>query len=324
MKIRSVIRGVGSYLPSNIVTNEQLSGNLDTSDHWITSRTGILQRHFASDGELTSDLAIAAAKEALKVSSIDPKDIDLFVVATATPDNTFPATAAKLQAALGRPGIPSFDIQAVCSGFIYGLAVVDSFLQTGQAKKAVLVGAETFSRILDMNDRATSVLFGDGAGAVVMTAEEQSGDNDDQGVLSTHIHSDGRHHDLLFVDGGVSSTQDSGFLRMHGREVFKHAVINLASAVNEALSANNITIDDINWLIPHQANKRIILATAQKLGFPIENTIITVDKHANTSAASIPLALDSGIKSNKVKMGDLVLLEAMGGGFTWGSALLRM
>lgn len=324
MKIRSVIRGVGSYLPSNIVTNEQLSGNLDTSDHWITSRTGILQRHFASDGELTSDLAIAAAKEALKVSSIDPKDIDLFVVATATPDNTFPATATKLQAALGRPGIPSFDIQAVCSGFIYGLAVVDSFLQTGQAKKAVLVGAETFSRILDMNDRATSVLFGDGAGAVVMTAEEQSGDNDDQGVLSTHIHSDGRHHDLLFVDGGVSSTQDSGFLRMHGREVFKHAVINLASAVNEALSANNITIDDINWLIPHQANKRIILATAQKLGFPIENTIITVDKHANTSAASIPLALDSGIKSNKVKMGDLVLLEAMGGGFTWGSALLRM
>jgi len=324
MTRRSVIKGVGAYLPEKVLSNAELAQIVDTSDEWITERTGIKQRHVAAEGELTSHLAINAAKAALERAGIDGRDVDLWVVATATPDETFPATAAKVQAALGRPGVPSFDVQAVCSGFVYGLAVVDNFIRVGQAKTAVVIGAETFSRILDWNDRGTCVLFGDGAGAVVVQAEEGRGTADDRGILSTHLHSDGRHHDMLYVDGGPSTTQTTGFVRMKGREVFRHAVVNLAEAVNEALAANNVTIDQIDWLVPHQANKRILDSTADKLGISPDKVIITVDQHANTSAASIPLALNEGVSDGRIKTGDLVLMEAMGGGFTWGSALVRM
>jgi 3-oxoacyl-[acyl-carrier-protein] synthase-3 len=322
--IRSVIEGVGSYLPENVVTNAELAKKVDTSDEWITERSGITQRYIAAKEQKTSDLAIAAAEQALKAAGRDGKDVDLFVVATATPDHTFPATAARLQAALGRPGVPSFDVQAVCSGFVYGLAVVDNFIKAGQTKCAVLVGAETFSRILDWQDRTTCVLFGDGAGAVVLGAEEGKGTIADRGVLSTHLHSDGRHHDMLYVDGGPGTTQTTGYVRMKGKEVFRHAVVNLADAVTEALAANNLTIDDIDWLVPHQANRRILDSTAQKLGLDPSKVIITVDRHANTSAASIPLALAHAVGDGRIKKGDLVLMEAMGGGFTWGSALVRM
>lgn len=324
MTIRSVIRGVGSYLPDNVVTNEDLTKKVDTSDEWIRERTGITQRHIAADGETTSDLAIAAGRQALERAGLNGTDIDLFVVATATPDHTFPATAAKVQAALGRPGVPSFDIQAVCSGFVYGLSVVDNFIRCGQAKTALFIGAETFSRILDWEDRATCVLFGDGAGAVALTAEQGAGNVDDRGILSTHLHSDGAQHDLLYVDGGASSTQTTGYVRMEGREVFRHAVVNLAATVREALAANDLTIDEIDWLVPHQANKRILDSTAKKLRIAPEKVIITVDKHANTSAASIPLALAAGVDDGRIKPDQLVLMEAMGGGFTWGSALVRM
>lgn len=324
MTIRSVIRGVGSYLPANVVTNDELAKKVDTTDEWIQERTGIKQRHIAAQDETTSDLAIAAGRQALDRAGLDGQDIDLFVVATATPDQTFPATAAKVQAALGRPGVPSFDIQAVCSGFVYGLSVVDNFIRCGQAKSALFIGAETFSRILDWEDRATCVLFGDGAGAVVLTAEQGDGSVEDQGILSTHLHSDGRHHDLLYVDGGASSTQTTGYVRMEGREVFRHAVVNLAATVNEALVANEITIDAVDWLVPHQANKRILDSTAKKLRIDPSKVIVTVDQHANTSAASIPLALATGVNDGRIKSGQLVLMEAMGGGFTWGSALVRM
>lgn len=323
MTIRSVVRGVGSYLPANVVTNDDLAKKIDTSDEWIQERTGIKQRHIAAEGETTSDLAIAAARQALDRAGIAGTDVDLIVVATATPDHTFPATAAKVQAALGRPGIPAFDVQAVCSGFVYGLSVVDNFMRAGQVKSALFIGAETFSRILDWNDRATCVLFGDGAGAVVLTAEQGAGTSADRGILSTHLHADGRHHDLLYVDGGASSTQTTGHVRMEGREVFKHAVVNLADTVNEAMAANSVTIDDVDWLVPHQANKRILDSTAKKLKIPVEKVIVTVDQHANTSAASIPLAWAAGVDDGRIQPGQLLLLEAMGGGFTWGSALVR-
>lgn len=324
MTIRSVIAGVGAYLPEKVVTNQDLAQRVDTSDEWIVERSGIRKRHIAADDQKTSDLAIEAAKQALAAAGREGHEADLFIVATATPDQTFPATAARLQAALGRPGAPAFDLQAVCSGFVYGLAVADNFIRAGQAKCAVLVGAETFSRILDWTDRTTCVLFGDGAGAIVLTADNGKGTNADRGVLSTHLHSDGRHHDMLYVDGGPSATQTTGHVRMKGKEVFKHAVVNLADAVREALSANQIGIEHVDWLVPHQANKRILDSTAQKLGLDPGKVIVTVQEHANTSAASIPLALHAGIADGRIKPGHLVLMEAMGGGFTWGSALVRM
>ncbi len=324
MTTRSVIRGVGSYLPANVITNDDLAKRIDTSDEWIRERTGIRRRHIAADDEKTSDLAIAACRQALDRAGVKGEDVDLFIVATATPDNTFPATAAKVQAVLGRPGVPSFDVQAVCSGFVYGLSVADNAIRCGQAKTVLFAGAETFSRILDWEDRSTCVLFGDGAGAVVLTAEEGEGTTQDRGVLSTHLHSDGRQHDLLYVDGGASSTQTTGYVRMAGREVFRHAVVNLAETINEALAANDIDIDEVDWLVPHQANKRILDSTAKKLGIPEDKVIVTVEDHANTSAASIPLALAAGVDDGRIKPGHLLLMEAMGGGFTWGSALVRM
>jgi 3-oxoacyl-[acyl-carrier-protein] synthase III len=322
--IRSVIQGVGSYLPERIVTNAELAQTVDTSDEWIVDRSGIRARHVAAEGEKTSDLAISAIIKALANASRDGKDIDLFIVATTTPDHTFPATAARVQAALGRPGVPSFDVQAVCSGFIYGLAVADNFIKAGQAKSAVVVGAEAMTRLLDWTDRGTCVLFGDGAGAVVLTADKCKGAASDRGILSTHLHSDGRYYDMLFADGGPSTTQTSGHIRMKGKEVFRHAVVNLADAVHEALEFNKISISDVDWLVPHQANKRILDGTAQKLGIDPSKVIITVDLHANTSAASIPLALAAGVEDGRIKRGQMVLMEAMGGGFTWGSALVRM
>jgi 3-oxoacyl-[acyl-carrier-protein] synthase-3 len=322
--IRSVIEGVGSYLPEKILTNAELAQKVDTSDEWIVERSGIRKRHVAAPEQKTSDLAIAAVKRALEAAGRDGKEIDLFVVATATPDQTFPATAARVQAALGRPGVPSFDVQAVCSGFVYGLAVADNFIKAGQAKSAVVVGAEIFTRILDWTDRTTCVLFGDGAGAVVLSAQEGKGTSEDRGVLSTHLHSDGRHHDMLYVDGGPSSTQTTGYVRMKGKEVFRHAVANLTDTVHEALAANNLDISAIDWLVPHQANKRILDSTAHKLNLDPAKVIVTVDQHANTSAASIPLALSVGVQDGRIKRGDMVLMEAMGGGFTWGSALVRM
>jgi 3-oxoacyl-[acyl-carrier-protein] synthase-3 len=320
---RSVIEGVGSYLPERIVTNAELAKTVDTSDEWIVERSGIRQRHIAADGEKTSDLAIAAARKALESAGRSGQDIDLFIVATASPDQTFPATAARVQAALGRPGVPSFDIQAVCSGFIYGLATADNFIKAGQANNVLLIGAETFSRILDWTDRTTCVLFGDGAGAVVLSAQEGQGTSADRGVISTHLHSDGRHHDMLYVDGGPSTTGTAGHIRMKGKEVFRHAVVNLAATVEEALAANGLPVSAIDWLVPHQANRRILDSTAHKLGLDPSKVIVTVDRHANTSAASIPLALDAGVTDGRIKRGDLLLLEAMGGGFTWGSALAR-
>jgi len=322
--IRSVILGVGSYLPENVVSNAELAKRVDTSDEWIVERSGIRQRHVIAEGQRTSDLAIAAVSKALESAGIDGTTIDLFIVATTTPDHTFPATAGRVQAALGRPGVPSFDVQAVCSGFIYGLAIADNFIKAGQAKTAVVVGAESMSRLLDWNDRTTCVLFGDGAGAVVLRAEEGEGAATDRGILSTHLHADGRHYDMLYADGGPSSTQTSGYVRMKGKEVFRHAVVNLAEAVREALETNNIAISDVDWLVPHQANKRILDSTAEKLGMDASKVIVTVDQHANTSAASIPLALAAGVNDGRIKKGQLVILEAMGGGFTWGSALVRM
>jgi 3-oxoacyl-[acyl-carrier-protein] synthase-3 len=324
MTLRTVIRGVGAYLPARVVSNAELATRVDTSDAWIVERTGIRQRHVAADGELTSDLAVAAAAKALAAAGIDGQSVDLVVVATATPDQTFPATAARVQARLCRPGIPSFDVQAVCSGFVYGLAVVDNFIRAGQVRTALLIGAETFSRILDWQDRTTCVLFGDGAGAVVVTAEPGKGTTADRGVLSTHLHSDGRQHDMLYTDGGPSSTQTTGHVRMRGKEVFRHAVVNLADTVHEALAANGLTAADLDWLVPHQANKRILDSTAHKLGLDPAKVIVTVDRHANTSAASIPLALEAGVADGRIKPGHLLLMEAMGGGFTWGSALVRL
>lgn len=321
--IRSVVIGCGSYLPERVLTNAELSTMVDTTDEWIVERSGIRQRHIAAEGEKTSDLAIKAAERAIAHAGITASEIDLIVLATATPDETFPATACRVQHALGITGGAAFDVQAVCSGFIFAMATADNFLKAGQFKTALVIGAETFSRIIDWNDRTTCVLFADGAGALVLRAEEGAGDNMDRGVLTTHLHSDGRHHDLLYVDGGPSSTQTTGHLRMLGKEVFRHAVVNLSDVVKETLAAVNMTADQIDWLVPHQANKRIIDGTARKLGMGTEKVVMTVDHHGNTSAASVPLALAEAVGDGRIKRGDVVLMEAMGGGFTWGSALVR-
>jgi 3-oxoacyl-[acyl-carrier-protein] synthase III len=315
---RSVIAGVGSALPRRRVANDELAAKLDTSDEWIVERTGIRNRYIAADGETTGSLATEAARRALGSAGIDAGDIDLIVLATATPDQTFPSTATKVQAALGIDDCIAFDVHAVCTGFLYALSVADSMLRSGNAAKALVIGAETFSRILDWEDRTTCVLFGDGAGALVLSAEET-----ESGILSTKLHADGRHNDLLFVDGGPSTTGTVGKLRMKGREVFRHAVVNLADVLNEVLSDAGLTAADVDWVVPHQANARILDATAKKLGLPAEKVVVTVDQHANTSAASVPLALDTAVKDGRIKRGDVVVLEAMGGGFTWGAAALR-
>ncbi|WP_199175561.1 beta-ketoacyl-ACP synthase III [Telmatospirillum siberiense] len=321
--IRSRIVGVGAYLPERVLTNADLTQRVDTTDEWIVERTGIRERHIAAEDQFTSHLAIAAAERALASAGLTGADLDLIVLATATPDNTFPSTATRVQAALGMTRGAAFDVQAVCSGFIFALSVADNFIKSGQARTALVIGAECFSRILDWTDRSTCVLFGDGAGAVVLRAEEGRGDNGDNGILSTHIHSDGRHYKLLHVDGGPSSTQTVGHLRMEGREVFRHAVVNLASVVHEALEANGMAASSLDWIVPHQANKRIIEGTARKLGLSLDRVVMTVERHANTSAASVPLALTEAVEDGRIKPGHLVLLEAMGGGFTWGAALVR-
>lgn len=324
MPIRSEIVGCGGYLPEKIVSNAELAGRLDTSDEWIVQRTGIRQRHVAAVGELTSDLAIAAARAALKAAGMGGNDLDLIVLATATPDHTFPATATKVQAALGMTRGAAFDVQAVCTGFIYALATADSLIRTGQARTALVIGAETFSRILDWQDRNTCVLFGDGAGAVALRGVPLEGERRlARGILSTHLHSEGAHYNLLYVDGGPSTTGTAGFLRMEGREVFRHAVQRLAEVLDEALEANGYTGRDLDWLVPHQANRRIIESMGKKLGLPLEKVVITIDRHANTSAASVPLALAQAVGDGRIKPGHLVLLEAMGGGLTWGASLVR-
>ncbi|HEY1722340.1 MAG TPA: beta-ketoacyl-ACP synthase III [Magnetospirillaceae bacterium] len=320
---RSTIIGVGSYLPERVMTNAELTKIVDTTDEWIIERTGIKQRHIAAEGEFTSHLALKAADKAMQAANVTAADLDLIVVATATPDNTFPATAAKVQAELGMTKGAAFDVQAVCSGFIYAMAVADNFVKLGQANTALVIGAETFSRLLDWTDRTTCVLFGDGAGAVVLKGQASTGNGQDKGILSTHLHSDGRYYDMLYVDGGPSTTRTVGHLRMRGREVFKHAVINLADVVGETLAANSLTPADIDWIVPHQANRRIIEGTARKLNVSSDRVIMTVERHANTSAASVPLALAEGIGDGRITPGNLVLMEAMGGGFTWGAALAR-
>jgi 3-oxoacyl-[acyl-carrier-protein] synthase-3 len=321
--IRSVVQGCGSYLPERVVTNDELAKEMDTSDEWIRQRTGIRQRHIAADGEFTSHLALKASEQALAHAGVKASELDLIVLATATPDETFPATATRVQQGLGMTRGAAFDVQAVCAGFVYGLAVADSMIKSGIASTALVIGAETFSRILDWNDRGTCVLFGDGAGAVVMKGEQGSGKPTDRGVLANALHSDGRQHDILYVDGGPSSTKTTGFLRMHGKEVFKHAVVNMAAVVGEVLAKAGLKADDIDWLVPHQANKRIIDGTGRKLGLSAERVVVTVDKHANTSAASIPLALDAAVRDGRIKKGDLLLLEGIGGGLAWGASLVR-
>jgi len=310
-------------LPEKIVTNTELSKTVDTSDEWIVERTGIERRHVAAEGELTSDLAIHAAKDALQMAGLQGDDIDMVIVATATPDLTFPATAAKVQADIGMTQGFAFDLHAVCSGFIYGLATADNFMKAGQVKRALVIGAETFSRILDWQDRGSCVLFGDGAGAMILEAHEDTGSKEDRGILSTKLHSDGRLGPLLTADGGVSSTQTAGYVRMQGREVFRHAVVNLASVVAEVLEGTGLSMDDVDWLVPHQANKRILDGTAKKLGIDPAKVVITVQDHANTSAASVPLAYATAVADGRIGAGDLVLMEAMGAGFTWGACLLR-
>ena len=323
--LRSVIRGTGSALPGKIVTNADLADQLETSDEWITQRTGIRQRHISSGfDETTSVLATRAAQAALDHAGLTAADIDLIVLATATPDYTFPSTATQVQHNLGMTHGAAFDISAVCSGFVYALSVADKMLITGMNQRALVIGAETFSRILDWTDRTTCVLFGDGAGAVVLEAMPGAGTTADRGVLTAHLRSDGRHRDKLYVDGGPSISKTTGHLRMQGKEVFKHAVGMITDVIEAAYTATGFTSADIDWFVPHQANKRIIDASAHKLGIAPEKVVITVDKHGNTSAASIPLALDTAVKDGRIKQGQLVLLEAMGGGFTWGSVMLRM
>jgi 3-oxoacyl-[acyl-carrier-protein] synthase III len=318
-KIRSILKGVGSALPARVLTNADMAKIVDTSDAWIVERTGIRQRHVASEGETTRTLATAAARAALAYAEMDAQEIDLIILATSTPDNTFPATATLVQADLGLRHGAAFDVQAVCSGFIYALTTADNFIRAGQHKNVLVIGAETFSRILDWSDRGTCVLFGDGAGAVVLSA----GSSEDTGILATKLHSDGRYSNKLYVDGGASTTGTIGHLRMEGREVFKHAVVNLAQVIDEVLAEAGANVADIDWFVPHQANRRILEGTAKKLGVGEDKVVITVDKHGNTSAASVPLALDTAIKDGRIKKGDLLLLEAMGGGFTWGAALVR-
>ncbi len=321
---RSIVIGCGGYVPERVVTNEELSRTVDTSDEWIVARTGIRERRIAAEGELTSDLGTRAADAALKNAGIDAGEIDLIIVATSTPDDTFPATATKIQANLGISGPPAFDVQAVCTGFIYALTTADSMLRAGQANRALVVGAETFSRIIDWDDRRTCVLFADGAGALVLEAGEQPGDTmTDRGILKNCLHADGHYRDLLYVDGGPSSTRTTGHLRMDGRGVFRHAVVNLAKVVQEVMDGTGLAPEDINWLVPHQANKRIIDGTAKKLGLSADKVVLTVDHHGNTSAASVPLALAEAVGDGRIRRGDLLLLEAMGGGFTWGASLLR-
>ncbi len=321
--IRSVVQGCGAYLPERCVTNEELAKKVDTSDEWIQQRTGIKQRHIAADGEFTSHLAIKASQRAIEHAGVKASDLDLIVLATATPDETFPATATRVQAALGMTKGAAFDVQAVCAGFVYAVSVADNLIKGGMASTALVIGAETFSRILDWNDRGTCVLFGDGAGAIVLQAEQGKGNAADRGILANALHSDGRQHDILYVNGGPSSTKSTGFLRMEGKEVFKHAVINMAAVVGEVLEKAGLEPKDIDWLVPHQANKRIIDGTGRKLGLPPERVVVTVDKHANTSAASIPLALDTAVKDGRIKKGDLLLLEGIGGGLAWGASLIR-
>jgi 3-oxoacyl-[acyl-carrier-protein] synthase III len=320
---RSRIIGTGAYLPSRLMANAELAAQVDTSDEWITERTGIRQRYIAAEDELTSDLATAAAREALLAAGLDANDLDLIIVATATPDQTFPATATRVQAKLGMTRGVAFDVAAVCSGFLYALTVADSMLRVGQGRTALVIGAETFSRLLDWEDRGTCVLFGDGAGATVLRAEAGRGLSSDKGVLAARLHSDGRYNELLYVDGGPGSTGTTGKLRMKGKEVFRHAVTNLSEVMIETLEAAGLTPKDVAWVIPHQANLRILEGTAKKLGLDIGRVVVTVDRHANTSAASVPLALDTAVRDGRIKDGDLLLLEAMGGGFTWGAAAVR-
>ena len=320
--IRSVFKGSGSALPKKVMTNEELAKLVDSSDEWIRERTGITARHVAGEGETTGTLAAAAARAALEDAGIDASEIDMIVLATATPDSTFPATATQVQDALGCHGGIAFDVAAVCSGFLYALATADSMLRTGLGKCALVIGAETFSRILDWDDRATCVLFGDGAGAFVLRAEEVA--EDGPGILATRLHADGTHGELLYVDGGPSTTGTVGKLRMKGREVFRHAVVNLAQVLEDVLKATGHSASELDWVVPHQANLRILEATAKKLGLPIDKVVVTVDRHANTSAASVPLAFDVARRDGRIKQGDLVMLEAMGGGFTWGASLVRV
>jgi 3-oxoacyl-[acyl-carrier-protein] synthase-3 len=321
--LRSVVLGCGSYLPSRVLSNADLARMVDTSDEWIVQRTGIRERHIAAPGELTSDLALRAAEAALADAGVDAQSIDLIVLATSTPDNTFPATAVSVQAGLGITRGAAFDLQAVCTGFVYALATADALLKTGNHKRALVIGAETFSRILDWTDRGTCVLFGDGAGALVIELQEQPGTREDRGLLTAHLRSDGRHKTKLYVDGGPSSTGTVGHLRMEGREVFKHAVAMITDVIEDAFRATGYGAADIDWFVPHQANKRIIDGSAHKLGIAPDKVVATVEKHGNTSAASIPLALGVAVADGRIKRGDLLLLEAMGGGFTWGAALIR-
>ena len=321
--IRSVVRGFGTALPKRVLTNAELESMVDTSDEWIVQRTGIRQRYIAGDGETTASLGEAAARAALDKGGLTPADIDLIIVATSTPDNTFPATAVNIQNRLGMHHGFAFDVQAVCSGFVYAVATADAYIRGGLARRVLVIGAETFSRILDWTDRTTCVLFGDGAGAIVLEGQEGSGTTADRGVLTAQLRSDGAHREKLYVDGGPSTTGTVGHLRMEGREVFKHAVGMITDVIVSAFDATGFTADDIDWLVPHQANKRIIDGSAKKLGIPLEKVVVTVDQHGNTSAASIPLALAAAAADGRVKEGDLVLLEAMGGGFTWGAVLLR-
>jgi 3-oxoacyl-[acyl-carrier-protein] synthase-3 len=318
VSLRSVVAGIGSALPKRRVDNAELAETVDTSDQWIVERTGIRSRYIAGEGETTASLATEAARRALEDAGIPATEIDLIVLATATPDQTFPSSATKVQAALGINDCIAFDVHAVCTGFLYAVSVADSMLRAGNGTTALVIGAETFSRILDWEDRTTCVLFGDGAGALVLRAEEG-----ESGILATRLHADGRHNDLLFVDGGPSTTGTVGKLRMKGREVFRHAVVNLADVMGEVLGAAGLSSDEVDWVVPHQANARILDATAKKLGLPSEKVVVTVDRHANTSAASVPLALDAAVKDGRIKRGDIVVLEAMGGGFTWGAAVLR-
>lgn len=321
--IRSVIRGVGAHLPKRVVTNDEMAKIVDTSDEWIRERSGIRQRHVAGEGEHTSDLGTASARQALVRAGIDPVDIDLIVCATATPDRTFPATAVRIQQQLGITNGAAFDVQAVCSGFVFAMTIADNFLKSGQFKRALVIGAETFSRILDWQDRSTCVLFGDGAGAVVLEAQPQHGTREDRGILATRIRSDGRFEDLLYVDGGPGSTKTTGHLRMNGREVFRHAVQKISGVIEETLVMTGFAADEIDLFVPHQANQRILDGIAKKLGVDPEKIVMTLDKHGNTSAASIPLALNDAFERHKIKEGSLILMEAMGGGFTWGAVLAR-
>jgi 3-oxoacyl-[acyl-carrier-protein] synthase-3 len=321
MTLRAILAGTGSALPRNRVSNAELAERVDTSDEWIVERTGIRFRHIAEPDETTATLGAAAAQQALAAAGLEPSDIGLIILATATPDNTFPASATKVQALLGVPDCIAFDVAAVCSGFLYAVSVADAMLRTGAAKHALVIGSETFSRILDWEDRTTCVLFGDGAGAVVLSAREV---DDDRGILATRLHAEGKYSGMLYVDGGPSTTGTVGHVRMQGREVFRHAVTNLASVLGEVMTDIGLVPDQIDWVVPHQANKRIIDATAKKLGLPSERVVLTVDQHANTSAASVPLALDLAVRDGRIKRGDLVVLEAMGGGFTWGAAVLRV